>query len=78
MYEYIDKSCANGIISIIASLQKELRGKKIALVRPGAVATPFWDKLPLNLPKVAALPEKVAKRILAAYDEGHSGQLDLI
>ncbi len=25
-----------------------------------------------------ALPEKVAKRILTAYDEGHTGQLDLI
>ncbi|MAU00934.1 MAG: short-chain dehydrogenase [Anaerolineaceae bacterium] len=67
-----------GLEAFVASLQKELRSKKITLVRPGAVATPFWDKLPLNLPKDAAPPEKVAKRILAAYDEGHSGQLDLV
>lgn len=67
-----------GLEAFVASLQKELRGKKITLVRPGAVATPFWDKLPLRLPKDAAPPEKVAKRILAAYDEGHSGQLDLV
>jgi NAD(P)-dependent dehydrogenase (short-subunit alcohol dehydrogenase family) len=66
-----------GLEAFVASLQKELRGKKITLVRPGAVATPFWDKLPLRLPKDAAPPEKVAKRILIAYDEGHSGQLDL-
>ena len=67
-----------GLEAFVASLQKELRGKKITLVRPGAVATPFWDKLPLHLPKDAAPPEKVAKRILSAYEEGHSGQLDLV
>ena len=67
-----------GLEAFVASLQKELRGKKITLVRPGAVATPFWDKLPLRLPKDAATPEKVAKRIQAAYEEGHSGQLDLV
>ncbi|MCA9956800.1 MAG: SDR family NAD(P)-dependent oxidoreductase [Anaerolineales bacterium] len=67
-----------GLEAFVASLQKELRGKKITLVRPGAVATPFWDKLPLRLPKDAAPPEKVAKRILAAYKEGHSGHLDLV
>lgn len=67
-----------GLEAFVAALQKELRGKKITVVRPGAVATPFWDKLPLRLPKDAAPPEKVAKRILAAYEEGHSGQLDLV
>ena len=67
-----------GLEAFVTSLQKELRGKKITLVRPGAVATPFWDKLPLRLPKDAAPPEKVAKRILAAYEEGHSGQLDMV
>jgi 3-oxoacyl-[acyl-carrier protein] reductase len=67
-----------GLEAFVVSLQKELRGKKITIVRPGAVATPFWNKLPMNLPKDAATPEKVAKRILAAYDEGHSGQLDLV
>ena len=67
-----------GLEAFVASLQKEHRNKKISLVRPGAVATPFWDKLPLRLPKDAAAPEKVAQRILAAYDEGHRGQLDLV
>lgn len=67
-----------GLEAFVASLQKELRGKKVSIVRPGAVATDFWEKLPLRLPKDAASPEKVAKRIIAAYDEGHSGQLDLV
>ena len=31
----------------------------------------------MRLPKDAASPEKVAKRILEAYMEGHSGLLDL-
>lgn len=67
-----------GLEAFVAALQKELRGKKITLVRPGAVATPFWDKLPIRPPKDAAPPEKVAQRILAAYEEGHSGHLDLV
>ena len=40
--------------------------------------TLWFGPLPLRLPKDAAPPEKVAKRILAAYEEGHSGQLDLV
>lgn len=67
-----------GLEAFVASLQKELRGKKVTIVRPGAVATPFWDKLPIRPPKDAAPAEKVAKRILAAYEQGHSGQLDLV
>ncbi len=67
-----------GLEAFATSLQKELRKKKVMLVRPGAVDTPFWNKLPMRLPKDAISPEKVAKRILAAYDEGHSGQLDLV
>ena len=33
--------------------------------------------MPRRLPKDAASPEKVAQRILQAYDDGHSGTLDL-
>jgi hypothetical protein len=49
----------------------------VTVVRPGAVATPFWDKVPMRLPKDAATPEKVAGRILQAYVDGQSGTLDL-
>lgn len=67
-----------GLEAFADSLRKELRGRRVTVVRPGAVATPFWDKVPLRLPKDAATPEKVAARILSAYAEGHSGNLDLV
>ena len=66
-----------GLEAYAEALRKEQRGRRVTVVRPGAVATPFWDKVPMRLPKDAASPEKVAKRILEAYDEGHHGLLDL-
>ena len=66
-----------GLEAYAEALRKEQRGRHVTVVRPGAVATPFWDKVPMRLPKDAASPEKVAKRILEAYDEGHSGLLNL-
>ena len=50
----------------------------VTIVRPGAVATSFWDKVPLKAPADAAPPEKIAKKILEAYETKHKGQLDLI
>lgn len=67
-----------GLEAFAESLRKEERRKRITVVRPGAVATSFWDKVPLRLPKDAASPEKVAAKIIAAYDERHSGFLDLV
>ncbi len=67
-----------GLEAFAEALRKEERKKRITVVRPGAVATPFWDKVPLNLPKDAAPPEKIAARILSAYQEGLSGFLDLV
>ncbi len=67
-----------GLEAFADTLRKEERKKKITVVRPGAVATPFWEKVPLRLPKDAATPEKVAKRIFEAYESGHTGQLDLV
>ncbi len=68
----------SGLEAFAEALRKEQRGRRVTVVRPGAVATAFWDKVPLRLPKDAAPPEKVAARILAAYAEGHSGALDLV
>ena len=59
------------------TLRKEERKRRILVVRPGAVATPFWDKVPMRLPKDAASPQKVSKRIREAYEEGLTGLLDL-
>ena len=67
-----------GLESFAETLRKEQRKKRVSVVRPGAVATPFWDKVPLRLPKDAASPEKVARRILEAHESGHSGVLDLV
>lgn len=66
-----------GLEAYVDALRKEQRGRRVTVVRPGAVATPFWDKVPMRLPKDAATPEKVARRILQAYDDEHSGTLDL-
>lgn len=67
-----------GLEAFATALAKEQRKRRITVVRPGAVATPLWDKVPLRLPADAAPPEKVAQKILAAYQEGHQGQLDLV
>lgn len=67
-----------GLEAFAESLRKEERRRQVLVVRPGAVATPLWDKVPMKQPTNAPFPEKVAKRILKAYDEGHSGPLDLV
>ncbi|MBP6470108.1 MAG: SDR family NAD(P)-dependent oxidoreductase [Chloroflexi bacterium] len=67
-----------GLEAFAEALRKEERKKRITVVRPGAVDTPLWEKVPLRLPKDAATPEKVSARILTAYHEGHSGFLDLV
>ncbi len=67
----------SGLEAFAEALRIEDRKRRVTLVRPGAVDTAFWDKVPLRLPKDAAPAEKVAKRILAAYAEQHMGLLDL-
>jgi NAD(P)-dependent dehydrogenase (short-subunit alcohol dehydrogenase family) len=66
-----------GLEAFAEVLRKEQRPRRVTVVRPAAVATPLWDKVPLRLPKDAPPPSKVAGRILAAHEEGHSGFLDL-
>ena len=66
-----------GLEAFTTSLNKEERQWRVTIVRPGAVATPFWDKVPMRLPKDAASPEKVARRIMKAYDNRETGRLDL-
>lgn len=60
------------------TLAKELRDKRVTLVRAPAVATPFWDKLPFKLPlKGTIQPEEVAAAIMKAHAEGQRGVLEL-
>lgn len=66
-----------GLEAFAEALGKEERKRRVTVVRPSAVATPLWDKVPMRMPEHAAAPEKVATRILEAYDSGHKGVLDL-
>ena len=66
-----------GLEAFTAALAKEERHRRVTLVRPGAVNTPLWSKMPVRMPRSAALPATVAAQILAAYTSGHSGLLDL-
>ena len=67
-----------GLEAFAVALSKEERKKRITVVRPGAVTTPLWEKVSLRLPTDAASPEKVAEKIIEAYQVGHKGQLDLV
>lgn len=66
-----------GLEAFAEALRKEERKRRVLVVRPGAVDTTLWEKVPMRLPKDAAAPQKVAQRIVQAYVEGTSGVLDL-
>lgn len=66
-----------GLEAFAEALAKEERQRRILVVRPGAVATPLWEKVPLRLPANALSPEAVAQRIFEAYQQRHTGTLDL-
>ncbi len=66
-----------GLEAFAEALRKEQRQQKVTVVRPAAVNTPLWSKVPFRLPPGAMSAEAVAERILAAYAEGHKGILDL-
>lgn len=67
-----------GLEAFGEALRKEQRKRRVTIVRPVAVDTPLWEKVPMRLPKDSPPPSKVAGRILAAMEEGHSGLLDLV
>ncbi len=66
-----------GLEAFAESLRKEARKRRVTVVRPGAVATPFWENVPFRMPANAMTPEAVAAAILSAYEAQHSGKLDL-
>jgi NAD(P)-dependent dehydrogenase (short-subunit alcohol dehydrogenase family) len=67
-----------GLEAFAVAFGKEERKKRVTVLRPSAVNTPFWEKVPLRTPEDAAPPEKVAEKIIEAYRDGHKGQLDLV
>jgi NAD(P)-dependent dehydrogenase (short-subunit alcohol dehydrogenase family) len=66
-----------GLEAFTEALSKEERRRRVIVVRPGAVTTPLWEKVPMQLPSHAISPEAVAEQILTAYQKGHKGTLDL-
>lgn len=66
-----------GLEAFADALRKEQRGRRVSVVRPGAVDTPFWKNVPFRLPKNALTPEALADGVLAAHLAGQHGQLDL-
>ncbi len=65
-----------GLEAFAEVVRKESR-RKVTVVRPGAVDTRFWSKVPFRLPPHHLAAEDVAARIIQAYAEGHQGQLDI-
>ena len=66
-----------GLEAFAESLKKEERKRRITVVRPGAVTTPLWEKVPMRMPTDAAPAEKVANCILEAHLSDFKGTLDL-
>jgi NAD(P)-dependent dehydrogenase (short-subunit alcohol dehydrogenase family) len=70
-------SAKAGLEAFVEVLGKEERKRTITLVRPAAVDTRLWDKVPFKLPSGAMSPDEAATRILAAYHDRYRGVLDL-
>lgn len=65
-----------GLEAFAEVLRKETR-LPVLVIRPGAVETPFWKKVPFAMPKNALSADSLAGQILAAVDEGKTGTLDI-
>jgi len=66
-----------GLEAFAEALHKEERKRRIIVVRPGAVNTKFWEKVPFKMPGNALAPEALAEKIVAAISAGQQGTLDL-
>jgi NADP-dependent 3-hydroxy acid dehydrogenase YdfG len=65
-----------GLEALAEVVRKETR-RKVSVVRPGAVDTPFWNKVPFKLPPHHLSPEQVAEQVMQAYAAGQQGVLDI-
>ena len=65
-----------GLEAFVEVLGKEERKRRVTLVRPAAVDTPLWNKVPFTLPPGALSPDEAANCILAAYRDGQRGVLE--
>ncbi|MCS6936801.1 MAG: SDR family NAD(P)-dependent oxidoreductase [Candidatus Bipolaricaulota bacterium] len=65
-----------GIEALAEVIRKETR-RRVTVVRPQAVRTPMWEKVPFRVPANALSPEQVAQAIVQAWEQGQEGILDL-
>ncbi len=70
-------SAKAGLEAFVDVLRKEQRGRHVTVVRPKAVETELWGKVPFSVPHGAMKPTDLAERVLQAYEEEHSGALNL-
>ncbi len=66
-----------GLEAFAEALRKEERKRRVLVVRPGAVNTKFWQKVPFKMPGNALVPEALAEKIVEAIGAGQQGTLDL-
>lgn len=59
-----------GLEALGEVMRKELR-RPVVIVRPKAVQTGLWEKVPFKAPPGAMKPEDLAARLLDAYPTGH-------
>lgn len=65
-----------GLEAFAETLRKEQRKKKVLVVRPAAVTTPLWEKVPMNAPKNAmSAADSAVKIVDAAFAVDHGRQL---
>ncbi len=65
-----------GLEALAEVLRKETR-RRVTVVRPQAVTTSLWEKVPFRMPAHALAPQQVAEAVLQAWMEGREGLLDL-
>lgn len=66
-----------GLEAMVDTLRKAQRQRRVSIIRPAAVATPLWQKVPLKMPRNATSPSELAEKIIQAYEQGQTGVLDL-
>lgn len=65
-----------GLEALVEVIRKETR-LPVTIVRPQAVKTPLWEKVPFRVPPNALAPEQIAQALFRAWEEGREGLLDL-
>ena len=63
-----------GVEALGEVLRKELR-RPVVVVRPAAVDTPLWQKVPFKMPANAMTPQALAEKLLEVYQQGYRENL---